>query len=214
MLSRNVGNQLPTYAAQYPRKTEGLNYATVEAWNLLLCLLYLKTLFSCTGQIVLDGKMMRTDYEMMWTRSWLQNLPGQITSIRWRQYSATYITWATVPALLLLERWTVATSELRAQHSISAPPKIPSHIFIPLKPNMPTFFALFLTSHYRNQINSPLRFHISHARPQAAALKSFASLRDVPEYSTRTSDDDVVSNGNAHDTNIFIFTDTCPHTYK
>jgi len=88
--------------------------------------------------------------------------------------------------------------------------KIPSHIFIPLKPNMPTFFALFLTSHYCNQINFPLRFHISHARPQAAALKRFASLRDVPEYSTRISDDDVVSNGNAHDTNIFDFTDTSP----
>lgn len=76
------------------------------------------------------------------------------------------------------------------------------------------FFAFFLTSHYCNQINFPLRFHISHARPQAAGLKRFASLRDVPEYSTRISDDDVVSNGNTHDTNIFNFTDTSPHTYK
>jgi len=155
--------------------------------------------------------MMRTDHEMTWTRSWLHDLPGRITSIRWRQYSATNITWATGPALLS-ERWTVATSR---QHSVRSIlflhlRKIPSHIFIPLKPNMPTFFALFLTSHYCNQINFPLRFHISHARPQAAALKWFASLRDVPEYSTRISDDDVVSNGNAHDTNIFDFTDTSP----
>ena len=156
---------------------------------------------------------MRTDYEMTRTRSWSHNLPGQITSIRWRQYSATYpyITWATGPSLLLLERWTAATSQLRAQHSISIPPKIPSHIFIPLKPNMPTFFAVFLTSHYCNQINFPLRFHISHARPLAAALKWFASLTDVPEYSTRISDDDVVSNGKAHETNIFSFTDTSPY---
>ena len=51
---------------------------------------------------------------------------------------------------------------------------------------MPTFFALILTSHSCNQINFSLRFHISHARPQAAALKWFASLRDFlnirPEY--------------------------------
>jgi len=63
-LPRKVGNQLPTYAAQYPRKTEGLNYATGEALNLSLCLLYLKTFFSCIGYIVSDGKIMRTDYEM------------------------------------------------------------------------------------------------------------------------------------------------------
>lgn len=76
------------------------------------------------------------------------------------------------------------------------------------------FFALFPASHYSNQINFPLRFHISHARPQAAALKWFAFLRDVSQHSTWICDDDVVSNVNDHDTNIFQFQRYKPHTHK
>jgi hypothetical protein len=66
------------------------------------------------------------------------------------------------------------------------------------------FFSLSPTSHYCNQINFPLRFHISHARTRTASLKGITSLRDASEYPTGICDgEDAVSNINIHDINIF-----------
>ena len=192
MLSRNVGNQLQTYA----RATSLIPKASITSRRK-------PDISHCVFTIFDDAIQLHRLYSIGWQddvmQSWLHNWPEQNTPLR-RVNTQLQVRSRCKHGELLLHKTSCAAfySAISIRRFHTSETKYANF-----------FFALFLASHYCNQINFPLRFHISHARPQAVATKWFTSLRDVTECSTCISDD-VVSDVKARDTNIFKFMGRSP----